>query len=385
MEPLSFAGLFVAGALTFASPCVLPLVPLYLSFLSGASISELKAGKGGGRLLAVGMAFSLGLSVVFVTLGMAAGALGAQLEAHRTVWVPVAGAALILFGLKLLGLLRLPFLDREVRPVLSVVKRGSGVVGAFGLGAAFALGWTPCVGPVLGAALSFSASASADPLRSALYLAVFSAGLCAPLVAVAAFGSVTLKGLDRLKPYLSRLEKVSGAAVTAVGVLLLTGVLLGAPPAASQAPDSVVAGVAVGAAPDPQAGEETVCEVTAEGKGSSCGLPAGPAVSVDTPVTPWLADGAFVLAFESDHCPVCARMKEVIASTERGCPQGPIQRVDVGTSEGLSQARARGVVGVPTYVFLDRDGKEVSRLIGEQPEPSVRAGIEAATGKPCGS
>lgn len=393
MEPLSFAGLFGAGLLTFASPCVLPLIPLYLSFLSGASVADLRAGRTGRGLLAVGVAFSMGLTAVFVLLGVAAAAVGAQLEAHRSVWIPLAGVALVLFGLKLMGLLKLPFLDREVRPALSIVRKGSGVLGAFGLGAAFALGWTPCVGPVLGAALSFSATAGASPLESALYLSVFALGLTTPLMLVAGFSSVALRWMDRLKPHLGKLEKLSGAAVAAVGVLLLTGVLLGTPtddvsaePSTTVATAPATAQTAAGT--DPAAAEEpAVCEVTADGTGSSCGLPAGPAVSVEDPVTPWIPDGAHVLAFESDHCPVCTRMKDVVASAERRCSEAgaPIQRVNVATSSGLSQARSRGVVGVPTYVFVDRDGNEVSRLIGEHSEARLLESIEAASGKTCGS
>lgn len=386
MEPLSFAGLFAAGLLTFASPCVLPLIPLYLSFLSGASVADLRAGRTDKGLLAVGLSFSLGLTAVFVLLGVAAGALGAQLEAHRSVWIPVAGVALVLFGLKLMGLLKIPFLDREVRPALNVVKKGSGVLGAFGLGAAFALGWTPCVGPVLGAALSFSATAGASIAESALYLTVFAAGLTTPLILVAAFSSVALRWMDRLKPHLGKLEKVSGLAVAAVGVLLLTGVLLGTA-TVEEEPAPVAAAAPSPATPVTVDSEEPVaCEVTADGTGSSCGLPAGVAVSVDDPVTPWVPDGAVVLAFESDHCPVCARMKDVVANAERRCSEtgAPIQRVNVATSSGLSQARSRGVVGVPTYVFLDRDGNEVSRLIGEHPEARLLESIEAAAGKSCG-
>lgn len=389
MEPLSFAGLFAAGILTFASPCVLPLVPLYLSFLSGASVADLRAGRNGRGLIGIGIAFSLGLSAVFVALGVAAGAMGASLEAHRDKWIPFAGVALVLFGLKLLGVLKIPFLDREVRPAMTAVRRGTGLLSAFGLGAAFALGWTPCVGPVLGAALSFAATSSADPLTSALYLAVFAAGLSFPLVLVAAFSSAAFRWMDRIKPHLGKLEKVTGVAVATVGVLMVTGLLLGAPTLEDSVSADVstvssqpVAATAVSA--DPEAAEEPLaCGVSTE----ACDLPAGAedAVATDAPVTPWIPAGAHVLAFESNHCPVCERMKPVVASAELRCSDtgAPFHRVDVGTSAGLSHARSRGVIGVPTYVFLDQGGNEVARLIGEQSIDRVRESVEAASGKPC--
>lgn len=390
MEPLSFAGLFAAGLLTFASPCVLPLIPLYLSFLSGASVADLRAGRNGRGLVGIGIAFSLGLSSVFVALGVAAGAMGASLEAHRDKWIPLAGVALVLFGLKLMGLLKIPFLDRDVRPALSKVRQGTGLLSAFGLGAAFALGWTPCVGPVLGAALSFAATSSADPLSSALYLAVFAAGLSFPLVLVAAFSAGAFRWMDKIKPHLGKLEKLTGAAVATVGVLMITGLLLGT----TVVDDSAVAAsevsaaatvAAVDPAPAPADGEAVeACGVSTE----ACALPevaSDPVSTAVAPVTPWVHEGAQVLAFESGHCPVCERMKPVVASAEKGCSDtgAPFRRVDVGTSSGLSHARSRGVFGVPTYVFLDRGGKEVSRLIGEQSVERVRESVEAAAGKPC--
>lgn len=129
------------------------------------------------------MAFSLGLSIVFVTLGLAASAVGRTLSGHHALVLQLSGLAIFLAGLKLMGFLQVPGLDRDVRPWLSSVRRGSGVLWPFLFGGAFALGWSPCVGPVLGSVLAF-ASASESSARAALYLATYAFGLTLPLMAV---------------------------------------------------------------------------------------------------------------------------------------------------------------------------------------------------------
>ena len=149
----SLPALFLAGLLTFLSPCVLPLVPVYLAMLAGASAVALQEGGNRGRLLLATLAFSLGLATVFVVLGLAASAVGRTLSGHRLLVVQLAGLAVFLAGLKLMGLVHVPWLDREARPWLASVRKGSGLLWPLLLGGAFALGWSPCVGPVLGSVL----------------------------------------------------------------------------------------------------------------------------------------------------------------------------------------------------------------------------------------
>lgn len=150
---LNLSALVAAGFLTFLSPCVLPLVPIYLAMLAGTSAASLREGAVvRPRLLLAAVAFSAGLASVFVALGMAASTLGRTLSGHRTLLLQLAGLAVFLAGLKLMGFLHVPGLDRERRPWLASVRRGGSLAWPFLFGAAFAFGWSPCVGPTLASA-----------------------------------------------------------------------------------------------------------------------------------------------------------------------------------------------------------------------------------------
>jgi cytochrome c-type biogenesis protein len=250
---LDLPGVFAAGLLTFLSPCVLPLVPLYLALLAGASAREIRAGARQGRLVATAVAFALGLAAVFVALGLAATAASRALSERRPALLAVGGVAIALLGLKQMGVLRLPFADRERRPLLERLRGGGSLGGAFAFGAAFALGWTPCVGPVLGAVLGYAASASSSPARGALLLGTYAAGLGAPLVAIAAMAPRALALLERVKPHLRKIELATGAVLVLFGALLATDRLSlvsmpsfrsGAAPVVSSAAPAPASGIA---------------------------------------------------------------------------------------------------------------------------------------------
>ncbi|MEO7092395.1 MAG: cytochrome c biogenesis protein CcdA, partial [Polyangiales bacterium] len=221
----SVAGLFAAGVLTFASPCILPIVPVYLSLLAGASVDALKDGERRGKLVASAVAFCAGLSVVFIALGLGATAAGRLLVEHRTLMLRVGGIAVVLFGLRAVGLLRIGFLDRDARPALARVRTG-GVLRAFVFGAAFAFGWSPCIGPVLATVLTYTASATSRPWVGGVYLGVYAAGLSLPLVVVAALAPLALRWLGRVRAAIPRLEKLTGVAMILAGIFLFTGARL---------------------------------------------------------------------------------------------------------------------------------------------------------------
>lgn len=221
---VSLLAAFTAGLLSFLSPCVLPLVPAYLSFLSGASVHDLRAGVTRVGLWSPGfrraVSFVLGFSLVFVVLGASATWLGRWLLERLPVLTKIAGLSVILVGLHLVGVIRITALYRERR--WQVQGRRTGIGTAFLIGLAFAFGWTPCIGPILAGILAY-ASTQETVGQGIRLLAVYSLGLAVPFLATALAVERALGWLERFKRYLHGVEVASGALLIAVGALLLTG------------------------------------------------------------------------------------------------------------------------------------------------------------------
>ena len=218
--PAIFVAL-AAGIISFLSPCVLPIVPPYLAFMSGVSIAEMEAG-GRARLRAFTAAlfFVLGLSTVFVLLGFTASWLGMFFLQNQILLARISGVVVIVFGLHFLHVFRITFLDREAR--IETGEAGGSAFGAYILGLAFAFGWTPCIGPQLGAILSMAAS-EASVARGTALLAVYAAGLGLPFLLAAVLLSRAMGVMNRLKRHMGLIEKVMGVLLIAVGLALLTG------------------------------------------------------------------------------------------------------------------------------------------------------------------
>ena len=216
---------FGAGVLSFLSPCVLPLVPPYLTYMSGASFEQLRAdGATAGvlwrRSVGTSLFFILGFSLVFITLGATATAFGQVFRQALPILTPIAGLLIIAMGLHFLGVFRIAFLDRQLRH--SGPQAASGPGGGFLLGLAFAVGWTPCIGPVLAAILSVSA-AQDTAFEGAALLAVYSLGLGVPfLLAGIAIGPF-LTFFDGFRRHLRTVEKVMGGLLVLTGILFITG------------------------------------------------------------------------------------------------------------------------------------------------------------------
>jgi len=220
-SPLIWGVAFAAGAVSFLSPCVLPLIPGYLTYVSGVSLDELEAGAPGrtGQVLAQSALFVLGFALVFVALGATASAIGAALIEYRPLLNQVSGIFIVVMGLSLMGVLRLRVLVTEHR--LSVAGRPRGPAGALFLGGAFAFAWIPCVGPILASILTY-AGAVATVRTGALLLFVYALGLGVPFVITGLAFTRAIRALRWLRRYSRPLETVSGLALTVVGILLLT-------------------------------------------------------------------------------------------------------------------------------------------------------------------
>ncbi len=224
MLDISFTGAAIAGLLSFFSPCILPMVPFYLSYMAGLSVKELKEGNeiaagAQARLTVQAIAFALGVTTIFVLLGMGASALGGVFVQWRDTLSWIAAAVLILFGLHFLGVLRIGLFYREAR-VQSTAKATT-LGGAYLMGLAFGFGWTPCVGPAL-AAILMVASGMGSPWQGGLLLLVYGLAMTLPFVIASLFARPFLGWVSRHRSLMGHVEKVMGVLLIIFGILIAT-------------------------------------------------------------------------------------------------------------------------------------------------------------------
>ena len=333
-----------AGLLTFVTSCVLPVVPIYLAALVGGDVKAL-SGVSRGRLLARAALFALGFIAVFTVMGMGASSIGGLLSRHRA-GLQLAGALLVLvLALKFLGVIRIPLLDRVARADDSRVQTRFGALQAVLMGIVFAAGWSPCVGPVLGTVLTYTASTTSSAALGALYLGTYGLGFALPLLFVAAFAEGGLSLLRKIRPHLPRLERGTGV------LLLIVGISLGNDAFASWRVE-----------PPSPAAPAAAPEATL----AASRLPA-------------------MVELYAAGCPVCQRMETLVQSLTDQCDEHGVrvQRIDVSQPENKGLVQQYRVVGVPTFLFLDERGGEVARLVGEQSEATLRQALSAVRGEPC--
>ena len=235
-ENVTLLAAFGAGLLSFISPCVLPLVPGYLSYISGLSLDEMRGGQvaAGGtgvgvavaaspaarrQVVVSSLAFIFGFSIVFVALGAAASAIGQFLIEQQAIFSRIAGAIIIVFGLHTMGVLRIEWLYQEKRVQTS--RKPAGVFGAALVGIAFAFGWTPCIGPILAGILAV-ASTQETVGQGVRLLAIYSLGLGVPFLATALMIDRFFTAMGRIRRHYHKIEIVSGALLIAIGVLIFT-------------------------------------------------------------------------------------------------------------------------------------------------------------------
>jgi cytochrome c-type biogenesis protein len=210
-----------AGVLSFLSPCVLPIIPPYLAYMGGISMNDLTDTKASRRPAVIASVFFvLGLSTVFLILGFTASVFGRFFLQNQVLFGQIAGVIIIIFGLHFVGLFRIKLFMREAR--LDAGDRGGSAFGAYILGLAFAFGWTPCIGPILGAILSLSAQEDSIG-RGTFLMAMYAIGLGLPFILSAMFITRAMGVMNRLKRHMGTIEKVMGALLIGVGIMMLTG------------------------------------------------------------------------------------------------------------------------------------------------------------------
>lgn len=226
MEQVTLPVAFAAGLISFLSPCVLPLVPPYLVYLSGTTLDELSQDEAEGgkrvrrRVFLAALLFVLGFTTVFVALGAGASVVGQFVRAYSREFAIVAGVIIILMGLHFLGLFRIGLLYREAR--MQVQRPPSGGIGAYVMGLAFGFGWTPCIGPILSVILSIAAVGD-TVLYGVVLLAVYSLGLGVPFILAAAFSAPFKRFMQKFRRHMAMVERAMGVLLILAGVGFLTG------------------------------------------------------------------------------------------------------------------------------------------------------------------
>jgi len=231
IENISIWMAVAAGLVSFLSPCVLPLVPGYISFLSGVSVQQMQAAADGRmipakikrRLLFSAALFVAGFSAVFIALGATATLLGGLISAKLSLLTKLAGVVIFFFGVVKLGLVRWLFLFKDVR--FNLNHNRWGLPGAALLGAAFAFGWTPCVGPILGAILVYAGTLN-NAAQGVWLLLAYALGLGVPFLVMAAGVGQFMRFFQRFKRYVGLVEKISGAVMVALGIMVFTNTLI---------------------------------------------------------------------------------------------------------------------------------------------------------------
>lgn len=210
-----------AGVISFLSPCVLPIVPPYLAYMGGISMGQLTEGRQSrAPAIVASVFFVMGLSTVFLLLGFTASAFGQFFLQNQQLFGQVAGVVIIIFGLHFVGVFRIPLLMREAR--LDAGDRGGSAFGAYVLGLAFAFGWTPCIGPILGTILSLSAQEDSIG-RGTFLMAMYAIGLGLPFILSAIFINRSMSLMNRMKKHMGIIEKAMGGLLVFVGVLMVSG------------------------------------------------------------------------------------------------------------------------------------------------------------------
>jgi cytochrome c-type biogenesis protein len=218
---LNAVAAFLAGLLSFASPCVLPLVPSYLSFLTGTSLEDLKTAKSGEiktRVLSHACAFIAGFTLIFMLIGLSSSVIGSAFAPYKRLIARIGGIVIIILGLHMTGILRIPLLAMDKR--LHFRPRKSSLFLSFVVGIGFAAGWSPCIGPILSAIILLAGQQ--EIARATLLLFVYAMGLAVPFLITAAAITQSPAALDRIKPLLPAIEIVSGVILTATGVVVAT-------------------------------------------------------------------------------------------------------------------------------------------------------------------
>lgn len=403
--------IFLGGLLTFASPCVLPLIPIYLSVLLGGSVEEMSGSKNRFKLFFNGTMFVIGFMMVFVLMGLSASFAGKYMVQHRLLFQQLGGMLVFFFGLKFLGLVKWDLLNADKRFRFGLgSQKGISPLGAVAIGFTFAFGWTPCVGPILGSILTFTAVSTHSMAMGAWYLFLYSLGIAIPLLLVALFAQTGTTLLRKVARFLPRLEKATGVLLVLLSILMVTDKVAvlafdGDESSSARISKDIVVetmgdhkGETVARAKpqilgaDPRLPPRENPEKLGDGpaqctSAESCGLDESEELGfeMDLSVIDELTAGPVALYFHKPDCPACLKMVPIMAAVYETCGARGLKvtKIDISISENKALAREMGVRGTPTLAFFDENRNEVSRLVGYQDLDDLHDAVVVLMGQVC--
>ncbi|MEI6079552.1 MAG: cytochrome c biogenesis protein CcdA [bacterium] len=336
--------IYFAGLLSFMSPCVLPIIPIYFAILlqdEECNVNEKSIIYECWRsLLPKGLLFCLGFSIIFSVLGLGAGRISSLIASHRGSISLFAGIIILVFGLKLLNLIHVPFFDKSYSININKFKTRFGFLNSFIFGLLFAATWSPCIGPVLGGILTYLSAKEMTPMGGAIKLLLFSAGLSTPLILSIFFFRPLMKFAKNNKYFIVLIQKVLGVVLIIFAFNLFGEVAMLA---------------------DRTAGPSAADKIVQPDK-----LPI------------------FISMISAD-CETCNDMLPVIKKLKDNCDGAVIdfRTIDVANPEYSYAIYRLGMIGTPTYILMDVSGKETHRFIGYQDIKDLDAAILKTTGKKC--
>lgn len=334
MEMLS---IYFAGFLSFFAPCVLPLIPIYLSSLLGQNINaELSAGDKR-DLLIRGTLFSAGFIIIFAILGVGAGSLGSFFKHNKVIIQLISAMIILLFALKFLNLIQIPLLDKVAYIDNSRFKTRFGTINALIMGILFASGWSPCIGPVLGSILTYTASKASDPLHGSILLTIFGIGFATPMIITSVFAGKALSFFKKNREFIKAFEKIIGIILIFISVSMIL----------------------------------EVADYSMPGK-----LTTDVIKPKELPV---------MLELYDKDCSICQAMVPVVEQLKKDCHLKfvDVRQIDISEPQYRYLTTELNIVGVPTFVFINMEGKETSRLIGYQTVESLKQSVAMIINKSC--
>ncbi len=379
----SLTVVFTAGLLTFFTPCIFPLIPVYISLLVGEGVEEIAESKTKRfSLLLNAAAFNLGLMIVFVIMGISATALGAFFIKNREIMRQLGGLLIFLFGLKFLGYLNVNFLDYEKRLGPDRVKSDIRILNSFLIGFFFGFGWSPCLGPVLGSILTYTAISTTRLFEGGFYLLVYSLGFAIPMLLLALFFQPFMNLFKKARKLIPVVEKIMGGILAIMGVLLIINKLTFFEP--NLFPEKKITGVQT--TQKSTAGEKALCGVNelcaTEEKGEGAELASPYSLGENTLIP---VNKPVLIEFYSNSCPICRSMIPIINAIERECTGKNLAlvKININSPDAAPLVKKYRIFGVPTFVFLDSSGKEVARLLGYQEPANFSRILKIITSQQC--